>query len=117
MAGIELRVGGLLFLSKFDSGNLDRVEKVVKCEDEDGKFLYVYTQRLLNFNCEANLIFQLILALLHPFDTTLYLYTVDIFCIRSHENREVIPFAYSEHKIFYKIEGTCFDENRVPAIL
>lgn len=34
----EFRVGGLLFTSKFDSGNLARVEKVSKDEDEEGKF-------------------------------------------------------------------------------
>ena len=38
MAGIEVRCGGLLFTSKFDSGNLDRVEKVVKCEEDDGEY-------------------------------------------------------------------------------
>ena len=31
---MEARVGGLLFTSKFDSGNLARVEKVSKEEDD-----------------------------------------------------------------------------------
>lgn len=33
MAGIEVRFGSLVFTSKFDSGNLARVEKV--CRDDD----------------------------------------------------------------------------------
>ena len=32
---MEIRCGGLLFTSKFDSGNLARVEKVTKDEDEE----------------------------------------------------------------------------------
>lgn len=32
---MESRVGGLLFTSKFDSGNLDRVEKVVREDEEE----------------------------------------------------------------------------------
>lgn len=32
----EFRVGGLFFTSKFDSGNLSRVEKVYRDEDEEG---------------------------------------------------------------------------------
>ena len=32
---MEIRCGGLLFTSKFDSGNLARVEKVSKDEDEE----------------------------------------------------------------------------------
>jgi hypothetical protein len=34
LTGIETRCGGLFFTSKFDSGNLARVERVSK-EDED----------------------------------------------------------------------------------
>jgi len=39
---MEFRCGGLLFTSKFDSGNLARVEKVSKDEDDDdpGKNVY-----------------------------------------------------------------------------
>ena len=43
---MEIRCGGLLFTSKFDSGNLARVEKVTKDEDEEdsGKiFLLPYS--------------------------------------------------------------------------
>ncbi|XP_022317250.2 cytosolic carboxypeptidase-like protein 5 isoform X7 [Crassostrea virginica] len=36
----EFRVGGLLFTSKFDSGNLARVEKVSKDEDEEDNVKY-----------------------------------------------------------------------------
>lgn len=32
---MECRVGGLLFTSKFDSGNLARVERVGRDDDED----------------------------------------------------------------------------------
>lgn len=32
---MEIRCGGLLFTSKFDSGNLARVEKASKDEDDD----------------------------------------------------------------------------------
>ena len=32
---MEVRCGALLFTSKFDSGNLARVEKVVRSEDDD----------------------------------------------------------------------------------
>ena len=32
---MEFRCGGLLFTSKFDSGNLARVEKVSKDDDEE----------------------------------------------------------------------------------
>ena len=35
MAGIEIRFGSLVFTSKFDSGNLARVEKVVRDDDCD----------------------------------------------------------------------------------
>lgn len=38
----EFRVGGLLFTSKFDSGNLARVEKVSKDEEEEGLCINVY---------------------------------------------------------------------------
>lgn len=33
---VEFWVGGLLFIFKFDFGNLVRVEKVFKDEDEEG---------------------------------------------------------------------------------
>ena len=36
MTGIDVRCGGLFFTSKFDSGNLARVEKVGKEEDAEG---------------------------------------------------------------------------------
>ena len=32
---METRIGSLIFTSKFDSGNLARVEKVAKDDDED----------------------------------------------------------------------------------
>jgi len=32
---MEVRCGALLFTSKFDSGNLAKVEKVVRSEDDD----------------------------------------------------------------------------------
>ncbi len=36
---MEVRCGNLFFTSKFDSGNLARVEKVVKEDgDDDGRF-------------------------------------------------------------------------------
>lgn len=34
LTGVEVRCGGLLFTSKFDSGNLARVEKVGRDEDD-----------------------------------------------------------------------------------
>ena len=37
---MEIRCGGLLFTSKFDSGNLARVEKVSKDEDEEDSGAY-----------------------------------------------------------------------------
>lgn len=41
---METRCGGLLFTSKFDSGNLARVEKVSKDDDDEdsgGKMIYI----------------------------------------------------------------------------
>ena len=46
----EFRVGGLLFTSKFDSGNLARVEKVSKDEDEEGTFANI--PRILFMFCD-----------------------------------------------------------------
>ena len=37
---MEARFGSLLFTSKFDSGNLARVEKVIRDDDEDLGELY-----------------------------------------------------------------------------
>ena len=47
---METRIGGLVFTSKFDSGNLARVEKVSRddedSENEKGNFIgYIYENR------------------------------------------------------------------------
>lgn len=34
----EFRCGGLLFLGNFDSANLARVEKVIRDDENEGKF-------------------------------------------------------------------------------
>ena len=47
---METRCGGLFFTSKFDSGNLAKVEKVGKdSDDDDGKFEIIHNIILFVF--------------------------------------------------------------------